>query len=316
MADSATCLVSGCTDAGSTKTLKVGREASFFEHPGIVENVVVYLGLYDVLNLGCCSKYLNGVSESDSTWKLLYKRRWKPQAAEDTQAPPANRKGWKAAYINRQKEHFSMILKVLAEVQERIQNDQLSSPAFHLGINHLRALGITYDDIYSLFFSKKLNVEFTMLGLYYAFFFHRISEEALKKAMAQRGVIDKKVCARWTLTRTSRYGYHIPEENYIRVRSLGRAVDMEMSFIYLMCQARQPCLHYQDGISAMSFSCKIPDLFEAEDEIECLKEKAEERDCSISQEAAQAAEEDPEAKAEEECLKKMDHGGEASSSSA
>jgi hypothetical protein len=52
--------------------------------------------LWEVLSLGSCSKYLNGVCESDCTWKLLYKRRWGRQAigesSEDSQTLPVNKK--------------------------------------------------------------------------------------------------------------------------------------------------------------------------------------------------------------------------------
>ncbi|KAJ3690903.1 hypothetical protein LUZ61_020067 [Rhynchospora tenuis] len=324
MEDSAAYFSSRCSISGSAKT--VGREMSLFEHPGIVENVVAYLGLHDMLNLGCCSKYLNAVSESECTWKLLYEKRWEPQAAggssEGAQAPPDNKKGWKAAYIGRQKKKFNKIYFILAKVQERIQNDWLSWRDFHGGIGQLKILGITYDDVYSLFFSKRTNVVLIMLGLYYAYFFLRVPKEVLKKAMAQRGVIDKKVCARWSLQRSLSYGFRTPEENHSKVRSLGEVVDNEMSFLHLMSQVKKVQQRDELKMTEMSFSYKIPEPSEAEAEIECecechcLNKKAEEKDCFVSQEAAQAGEEGLEAKAEEECLKKVDHAGEASSSYA
>ncbi|KAJ1692951.1 hypothetical protein LUZ63_009649 [Rhynchospora breviuscula] len=323
MADSASCSGSRRFIAGTSKKLEAAREISLFEHPGIVENVVAYLGLFDVLNLGCCSKYLNAVSESDSTWKVLYERRWEPQAVGESskgaQAPPDNKKGWKAAYIVRQKKKFNKIYFILAEVQERIQNDCLSWQVFHGGIGQLKDLGITYDDVYSLFFSKRTNVILTMLGLYYAYFILRIPEEILKKALAQRGVIDKKVCARWTLRRTLSYGFNTPEETHFRVRSLGEVVDKEMSFLHLMRMSNETQRRDDPTIARMRFS--IPEQSEAEAEIEfacdCLNEEEEEEDCFISQEAAQAGEECVEAQAEEECVKKkVDHTGEEASSSS
>ncbi|KAJ4783657.1 F-box domain containing protein [Rhynchospora pubera] len=326
MADPASCSTSRRSIAGSSKAHEGGREIILFEHPGIVENVVAYLGLFDVLNLGSCSKYLNGVSESDSTWKLLYQRRWEPQTVGESskaQALPDNKKGWKAAYVVRQKKQFNKIYFILSEVKERIQNDFLSWQVFHGGINQLKNLGITYDDIYSLFFSKRTNVILIMLGLYYAYFFLRVPGEVLKKAMDQRGVIDMKVCARWTLQRTLSYGFHMPEENYFKVRSLGEVVDSEMSFLYLMRAAIETAnqIEHRNGFNISRMSYKVPEPSEAEAEIEfecnCINEveEEEEEDCFSSQ-AAQAGDEGLEAQTEEECLEKVDHTGKASISSA
>ncbi|KAF3330320.1 hypothetical protein FCM35_KLT03674 [Carex littledalei] len=235
------------------------RDSSLFEHPGIVENVIAYLGLWDVLSLGSCSKYLNGVCESDCTWKLHYKRRWGQSATgksyEDAQTLPVNTKGWKLAYIARQKDWFATISEVLLAVEENIQNDCMSSDVFHNGINQLKALDITYDDIYSFFFSKKLNVIFTMLGLYYAYILFQIPAKELKKAMAARGVIDKVVCARWMIPATCSLIFYMPEENYMRLYSLGQVVENQMSVLWVM---RQSYKNYE-AVPRVTLSYKIPE---------------------------------------------------------
>jgi hypothetical protein len=102
--------------------------------------------------------------------------------------------------------------------------------------------------------------------------------------MAERGVIDKVVCARWSLARTWSYGFYMPEESYIKVYSLGTVVEKQMSIIFLLWQATHA--YQADVVSNMTISYKIPEP------LKCM------------------------ACAEKERAEKADHVGESSGSSA
>jgi hypothetical protein len=76
--------------------------------------------------------------------------------------------------------------------------------------------------------------------------------------MAARGVIDKVVCARWTILGTSSFGFYMPEENHMRVYSLGLVVENQMSILWLMKQSYKN--FYAGQVLRVTLSYKIPEL--------------------------------------------------------
>ncbi|KAJ4799616.1 F-box domain containing protein [Rhynchospora pubera] len=245
------CPCDKCCRVPDQKRLQLGKQLvqqgtficqqSLIDLPAVAIYILPFLDDWDVLSMGGCSKSLHGVCESEETWKQLYKRRWcNPSTVGDSSKDDqafTHDKGWKALYISKHRASSLAISEIYVNFEGL---DSMFTPNdLFSGIELVKPLNITYEDVYFFFFRKELNVLINLIGLYYAFFCWDVSVEDLKKDMMARKVAEKKVTISWCLPVTQRYGVHMIEEKHTRVFSLEEIVETEMSFFYILRYARE-----------------------------------------------------------------------------
>ncbi|KAJ1702527.1 hypothetical protein LUZ63_002306 [Rhynchospora breviuscula] len=241
-----------CFRVQDEKRLKLGKrlvqrgtsvsKPSLIELPAIAICILPFLDAWDVLSLGSCSKLLHGICESEETWRELFQRRWCDPftvgvSSKDDQAYICS-KEWKALYISKHMTLSVAISRIYIKFEDLV--DFMYNPNdFFSGVELVKQLNITYEDVYFFLFRKELNVLINLFGLYYAFFCWDVSVEDLKKDMVARNVAEKKVTLSWCLPLTEQYGFYMQEEKHTRVFSLQEIVETKMSFFYFLLYASE-----------------------------------------------------------------------------